>query len=214
MITLTHWTKRRRQITSLITFLLVARAPQYLERFGVRLRMSPCKRFMRTPLGPHFRLSLIGKLLNGRRCAAEPQQLYQNCWQYQGYAFLILGISCSNPGLKVVEALGLSFHTIKELNEKIDKELPASAHPPFQRKEVSFGGERLEFYSRDVMKCIGTLYGDPQFAQDLVFAPERHYTSQERTCRIYNEINTGDWWWTVQVKYTILQLKLTPNSLY
>jgi len=114
--------------------------------------------------------------------------------------FLILGISYSNPGLKVVEALGLSFHTIKELNEKIDNELPASAHPPFQRKEVSFGGVRLEFYSRDIMKCIGALYGDPQFAQDLVFAPEQHYTSQERTCQIYNEIHTGDWWWKVQVK--------------
>jgi len=143
---------------------------------------------------------LIEKLLNGRRCTAKPQWQYWNCWQYQGYAFLILGISYSNSGLKVVEALGLSFHTIKELNEKIDDELPASAHPPFQCKKVSFGGERLEFYSRDIMKCIGALYGDPQFAQDLVFAPEQHYTSQERTCRIYNEIHTGDWWWKVQVK--------------
>jgi hypothetical protein len=32
-----------------------------------------------------------------------------------------------------------------------------------------------------------------------VFAPERHYTNEERTCRIYNEMHTGDWWWTVQV---------------
>jgi len=49
------------------------------------------------------------------------------------------------------------------------------------------------------MKCIQTIYGDPQFTHDLVFAPERHYTSQERTCRVYNEIHTGDWWWKVQV---------------
>jgi hypothetical protein len=35
--------------------------------------------------------------------------------------------------------------------------------------------------------------------QDLVFAPERHYTDPERTCCIYNEMHTGDWWWAVQV---------------
>jgi hypothetical protein len=99
--------------------------------------------------------------------------------------------------MKVVEALNLSFHTVKELNEKIDK-LPA--RPNFRCKEVSFGGERLEFYYRDVMKCIRAIYGDPQFAQDLVFAPERHYTNQERTCRVYDEMYTCDWWWKVQVR--------------
>lgn len=99
--------------------------------------------------------------------------------------------------MKVVEALGLSFHTVRELNEKIDDELPGC--PPFQCKEVTFGEERLEFYYRDVMNCIRTIYGDPQFAHHLVFAPERHYTTQERTCRIYNELYTGDWWWKVQV---------------
>jgi hypothetical protein len=97
--------------------------------------------------------------------------------------------------MKVVEALGLSFHTVKGLNEKIDDELPTC--PPFHCKEVTFGEERLEFYYRDVMKCIRAIYGNPQFAHHLVFAPERHYTSQERTCRIYNELYTGDWWWKV-----------------
>lgn len=99
--------------------------------------------------------------------------------------------------MKFVEALGLSFHTMKELNKKIDDQLPGC--PTFQCKEVSFGGETLEFYYRDVMKCIQAIYGDPQFADDLVFAPERHYTSQERACRIYNDLHTGDWWWKVQV---------------
>jgi hypothetical protein len=94
--------------------------------------------------------------------------------------------------MKVVEALGLSFHTVKGLNEKINDELPAC--PPFHCKEVTFGEECLEFYYRDIMKCIRAIYGNPQFAHHLVFAPEQHYTSQERTCRIYNELYTGDWW--------------------
>ena len=59
--------------------------------------------------------------------------------------------------------------------------------------------ETLEFYYRDAVQCVQDLYGDPNFAEHLVFAPERHYTSHERTCRIYNDLHTGDWWWAVQV---------------
>lgn len=34
----------------------------------------------------------------------------------------------------------------------------------------------------------------------MVFAPEQHYTNAEKTHRIYNEMHTGDWWWSVQVR--------------
>jgi Plavaka transposase len=74
---------------------------------------------------------------------------------------------------------------------------------------LNIGGEKLEFYSRDGLECIRSLYGDPQFTQDLVFAPERHYTSRERTSRLYNEMYTCDWWWTVQVrKLQYVRMKL------
>ncbi|KAH9049439.1 hypothetical protein EDB84DRAFT_1666988 [Lactarius hengduanensis] len=42
------------------------------------------------------------------------------------------------------------------------------------------------------------IFGNPEFARELVFAPERHYTDAERTCRVYNEMYTADWWWSVQ----------------
>ena len=32
-----------------------------------------------------------------------------------------------------------------------------------------------------------------------MFVPEQHYTNDERKCRVVNEMNTGDWWWSVQV---------------
>ena len=98
---------------------------------------------------------------------------------------------------KVVDKLGLSYRTAKQLNEIIDEKLPG--RPPFQCREFIIGDEHLEFYCRDIVECIRSLYGDPKFGQDLTFAPERHYTNPERTCRIYNEMHTGDWWWTVQV---------------
>ena len=98
---------------------------------------------------------------------------------------------------KVVDKLGLSYRTAKQLNSIIDNKLPG--RPPFKCKEFKIGNETLEFYYRDVVECIRSLYGDPQFVQDLIFAPEQHYTNPECTCRIYNEMHTGDWWWTVQV---------------
>lgn len=98
----------------------------------------------------------------------------------------------------MVERLGLSYKTANQLNEIIDKELPG--RPAFRCQELVIGGERLEFHYREVIPCIRALYGDPEFANDLVFAPERHYTNREKTCRVYSEMHTGDWWWSVQVR--------------
>jgi len=103
-----------------------------------------------------------------------------------------------NSVLQVPDALGLSYHTVKGLNDFIDHKLPG--RPSFRCKELFIGQERLEFYCRDVLECIRSLYGNPQYAEDLVFAPERHYTSHERKSRLYHEMYSCDWWWTIQVR--------------
>jgi hypothetical protein len=76
--------------------------------------------------------------------------------------------------------------------------------PSFQCQDLFIGNERLQFYFRDVLECIRAIYGDPEFARDLIFAPERHYVDHERTQRVYNEMHTGDWWWSIQVRHTRL----------
>ena len=111
----------------------------------------------------------------------------------------------SNRSPKVVNKLELSFSSTKELNNIIDNALPG--RPAFQCRELVIGGETLEFYHHDILGCIRTIYSDPEFAQDLVVAPERHYTDQGRTERIYSEMHTGDWWWAVQVRNTILDME-------
>ncbi|KAH9021194.1 hypothetical protein EDB85DRAFT_1872004, partial [Lactarius pseudohatsudake] len=90
----------------------------------------------------------------------------------------------------------LQYRTPNELNKIIDTELPG--RPRFKCEDMTIAGNTLQFYFRDVLQCIRTIYGDPEFARDLVFAPERHYTDHERTCRVYSEMHTGDWWWAVQ----------------
>jgi hypothetical protein len=87
---------------------------------------------------------------------------------------------------------------MKQLNSIIDG-LPG--HPSFQCQDLFFGNERLQFHFRDVLECICAIYGDPKFMQDLIFTPERHYVDNEQTQQVYSEMNTGDWWWSIQVHH-------------
>lgn len=99
---------------------------------------------------------------------------------------------------QVADSLGLSYKSSEELNKIIDTQIP-SERPRFKREEVEMGGEIFEFYYRDVLECTRALFGDPEFANDLVFAPERHYTDLTRSVRVYSEMHTGSWWWDRQV---------------
>ena len=38
--------------------------------------------------------------------------------------------------------------------------------------------------------------GHKPFAEDLIYAPVRHYNGDDR--QTYNEMHTGDWWWETQ----------------
>ncbi|KAH9952382.1 hypothetical protein BC827DRAFT_1262644 [Russula dissimulans] len=98
------------------------------------------------------------------------------------------------PG--VVDMLGLSYRTADELNAIIDRNLPG--YPSFKSSVIEIGGENLQFYHRDILPCIWAMYGNPEFAHNLVFAPERHYLNSEQTRCVYSEMHTGEWWWSVQ----------------
>jgi len=97
------------------------------------------------------------------------------------------------------EALGLSFKSSEELNKIIDKKLP-NGLPQFIREEVELGGQKYEFYHRDILQCVRVLYGDPELAECLAYAPEQHFTGPDKKSRIFSEMNSGRWWWTRQVR--------------
>jgi hypothetical protein len=126
-----------------------------------------------------------------------------NFWEYLTYVFVtFIDYSDANLIWQVPVALGLSYRSVKGLNDFIDHRLPG--RPPFYCKVLDIGHERLEFYYRDALECIRSLFGDPQYAQDLVFAPERHYTDHERKTRVYHEMYTCDWWWSIQVRNLLM----------
>ncbi|KAF7312828.1 hypothetical protein MKEN_00966300 [Mycena kentingensis (nom. inval.)] len=97
------------------------------------------------------------------------------------------------------EKLGLSYRTSRELNQIIDDILP-SGRPSFERHEIKIGGQVEDFFCRPLIPCVRALFGDPEYAADLIFAPERHYTDADATNRIYCDVHTGKWWWATQVR--------------
>jgi len=122
---------------------------------------------------------------------------------------LVLTITLWTDILKIVDKLELSYTNANELNAIIDKKLPG--RPPFKTRSFVIANETLTLYYRDIIQCIRTIYGDPEFTQDLILAPERHYTDHERVCRVYNEMHTGDWWWAVQVCKSFLRAQYTKR---
>ncbi|KAG1720490.1 hypothetical protein EDB19DRAFT_1917917 [Suillus lakei] len=98
----------------------------------------------------------------------------------------------------VSERLSLSYKNSRELNGIIDKQLPG--RPTFRREQIVIVGEAFDIYHRDVLECIKALYGDLDFADYLVFAPECHYTDDDETVRLYSDMHTGKWWWNTQKK--------------
>jgi hypothetical protein len=100
----------------------------------------------------------------------------------------------------VPEALGLSYKNSRELNQIIDGDLP-EGRPTFTRQEIVVGGEAFDVYFRPIVQCLKALYGDPEFAEELVFMPERHYSDADKTIRFYDDMHTAEWWWQTQVRY-------------
>ena len=96
-----------------------------------------------------------------------------------------------------MEKLGLSFKNSKELNAIVDQKLPA--RPKFKHEEIVIGGEACDVYFRDIIECVRALYSDPEFAPYLVILPEKHFTDDKKTTRLFHDMHTGKWWWGTQV---------------
>lgn len=99
----------------------------------------------------------------------------------------------------MVDKLKLQFHDNRGLNNLMDAQLPP--RPAFKRRTYLLGGERLEMYTRDPIEVLKELYGRPDFARHLVFAPEKHFIVEgDEEERAYSDMHTGTWWWWMQAR--------------
>ncbi|KAF8266267.1 hypothetical protein EI94DRAFT_1701854 [Lactarius quietus] len=79
---------------------------------------------------------------------------------------------------KIDEHLGLSFKNAWELNQMINTHLPGQ--PPIQQREILVGNGVCKVYFQDILQCIHTLFGNPDFEPHLIFAPEEHYANEDK----------------------------------
>jgi hypothetical protein len=59
--------------------------------------------------------------------------------------------------------------------------------------------EKHELWRRDPVECVQELIGNPAFKEYISYVPEPVYADPEGKTRTYDEMWTGDWWWTMQV---------------
>lgn len=100
-----------------------------------------------------------------------------------------------------MERLQLQFHNTRALNKIVDS-LPS--RPEFMRHTYELGGETLEMYARDSLAVLRDLYGRPDFASSMVYAPEKQFiivntATGEVEERAYSDMHTARWWWRMQV---------------
>ncbi|KAJ3476559.1 hypothetical protein NLI96_g11070 [Meripilus lineatus] len=101
----------------------------------------------------------------------------------------------------VVESLGLSYHNARALNQIIDHELPNLAEWTCTTIELFAKVDAVyEMYSRDILKCIRVLYGNPAFAEEMAYAPEKHFSDIGMIHRMFSEMHICDWWDEVQAE--------------
>ncbi|QRW03219.1 hypothetical protein RhiLY_02218 [Ceratobasidium sp. AG-Ba] len=65
-------------------------------------------------------------------------------------------------------------------------------------------------FKRSVIATFRDLMANPEFKNHMKYAPRREWTAEDRTCRVYGETCSGDWWWDLQEKLPDKYAMLVP----
>jgi len=60
--------------------------------------------------------------------------------------------------------------------------------------------EVVEVWHRDPVEVVQDLLDNAEFAPHLKWVPERRYRDKHSHSREFKEMNSGDWWWDIQVR--------------
>jgi phenolic acid decarboxylase len=66
--------------------------------------------------------------------------------------------------------------------------------------------EELEIWYRDPVDCVRALIGDTTLDGYLTYAPIQIYNDEACESRVYEGMETGDWWWDTQVRMVHLSM--------
>ncbi|KAF8868755.1 hypothetical protein CPB84DRAFT_1755779 [Gymnopilus junonius] len=101
------------------------------------------------------------------------------------------------PG--VVENLGLSYHNIRGLHQKLDT-MPEKAGE-WKTQNIVFKYKPEQSFMlryRDPLEAVKSLWRDPQLSPEMVFASCKVFSDNMLETRIFSEMWTAKWWHVLQ----------------
>ncbi|KAF8229332.1 hypothetical protein L208DRAFT_1061668, partial [Tricholoma matsutake] len=102
----------------------------------------------------------------------------------------------------VMEKLGLSYHSYhnsQSLHQVLDN-IPERAGT-WQTQYLTFKDHPNQTFiirHRNIIQSIASLWGIPEHAKYLVYAPRKIFTNSNKTNHIFSEMWTGKWWNAIQ----------------
>jgi hypothetical protein len=105
-----------------------------------------------------------------------------------------------NCGLdrSICSSLKSNYH----LRQKIDRMEDGLGHSSWRKSKLSMAWNEqhpgnIVFWHRDLIGCAKWILRQPAYKEHLIYAPARSINNAGH--RVYDEMNTGDWWWERQV---------------
>jgi hypothetical protein len=88
------------------------------------------------------------------------------------------------------------------LRQKIDRMEDGLGHGSWKKSTLSMAWneqhpDHIVFWHRDLIACAKWILRQAAYKEHLVYAPVRSFNAAGD--RIYDEMHTGDWWWSTQV---------------
>ena len=105
-----------------------------------------------------------------------------------------------------MENLGLSYHNIRGLHQKLDA-IPERAGV-WKSTKLSFNewpNESFTLRYRDPVEAVKSLWKDPQLSPKMVFQGQKIFSDNTLKNRIFTEIYTAQWWHILQVKILLTE---------
>ena len=135
-----------------------------------------------------------------------PSQSAHNCLLKVLQVSTIISLNIFTYNLNIYQSqkdLGLSYHNMETLKRKISN-LPKQGEWQTCTMALSEDpGVQHQIYYQNPIDVIKSLWSNPTYANQMVFAPQKVWISSDKTSRLYNEMWTGDWWWKIQVLFLI-----------
>lgn len=105
--------------------------------------------------------------------------------------------------------MGLSFHNKRSFLQKIDN-LPTFNSTALECEEIELIGDvqneagvpqkiHVELWKRNPVEVVREIIGNPALKGHMSYTPVKIFTDESQQEQIFNEMNTGNWWWKTQV---------------